>query len=361
MQIASQTIVLEQQEENQLTQFQHLISIKPLGFLYGSAGRFLSPDNLVGRSGTSFPPHAATVAGLIAAASQEKKANIQALQVAGPFWSWEHTPQYFYVPTPFNYLIEDKKISHILSWHEGKWQAFNGSEWREPPDGKFESNTWMSIQHWPSFNTMPNQMIGIPVEESPWKINAHLHPRLGCQERCVDIESDEGSLFLENAVELNPDACLVYLCNQKPSEEDKKHWYRFGGEGHLVEVDIHSLNGEIQTLLDKPLNQNFALVTPGLWGSNRLSQRWPSAWGDLDSIKILTQRPIPYRYRLQKALSRGRYAVPAGTVYRTDLPFPSWQNWKKDWFPCEGISLKHFGCGLALPLPDYLAAAGALP
>lgn len=36
--------------------FQYLILIQPLGFLYGSAGRFLSPENLVGRSGTSFPP-----------------------------------------------------------------------------------------------------------------------------------------------------------------------------------------------------------------------------------------------------------------------------------------------------------------
>jgi hypothetical protein len=35
--------------------FQHLIALEPLGLLYGSAGRFLSPDNLVGRSGTQFP------------------------------------------------------------------------------------------------------------------------------------------------------------------------------------------------------------------------------------------------------------------------------------------------------------------
>lgn len=40
-------------ENNQKPPFQYLIIIKPLGFLYGSAGRFLSPDNLVGRSGTS--------------------------------------------------------------------------------------------------------------------------------------------------------------------------------------------------------------------------------------------------------------------------------------------------------------------
>jgi CRISPR-associated protein Cmr3 len=36
--------------------FKYLISIEPLGLLYGSAGGFLSPESLVGRSGESFPP-----------------------------------------------------------------------------------------------------------------------------------------------------------------------------------------------------------------------------------------------------------------------------------------------------------------
>jgi CRISPR-associated protein Cmr3 len=348
MQIASQTIASEQLKESQPTQFQYLIIIKPLGFLYGSAGRFLSPDNLVGRSGTSFPPHAATVAGLIAAASQDNKAEIKTLQVAGPFWSWQkdlkqQDDQNFYVPTPFNCLIEEKQIAHILSWHEDQWQAFDGQEWQAPPDGKFESNTWTSIKNWlePSKHS---------VQEAPWKINPHLHPRLSQQERCVDIDLEHGSLFLENAIELNPEACLVYLSNQKILDsKEGKNWYRFGGEGHLVEVESILLDDKIQALLNQPLNQDFALITPGLWGSNRLSQRWPTTW-DSDSIKILTQRPIPYRYRLQKMLSRGRYAVPAGTVYHTTESHLSWQNWPTEWFPREGISLKHFGCGLALPL-----------
>jgi len=45
--------------------FKYLISISPLGLMYGSAGAFLSPENLVGRSGAKFPPDAATLSGLM--------------------------------------------------------------------------------------------------------------------------------------------------------------------------------------------------------------------------------------------------------------------------------------------------------
>ena len=65
--------------------FQHLITIEPLGLLYGSAGRFLSPDNLVGRSGNSFPPSAVTLAGVFAHALGKNK--LADLTVAGPFWA----------------------------------------------------------------------------------------------------------------------------------------------------------------------------------------------------------------------------------------------------------------------------------
>ena len=51
--------------------FKHLIAIEPLGLLYGSAGRFLSPENLVGRSGTQFPPSAATLSGVFASQYSE--------------------------------------------------------------------------------------------------------------------------------------------------------------------------------------------------------------------------------------------------------------------------------------------------
>ncbi|MBC1198316.1 CRISPR-associated protein Cmr3, partial [Microcystis aeruginosa BLCCF158] len=47
-----------------------------------------------------------------------------------------------------------------------------------------------------------------------------------------------------------------------------------------------------------------------------------------------------------------RYAVPAGTVYRLKNPLSSWQNWQESWFPTEGVSLKRWGCGLALPLEN---------
>jgi len=46
--------------------FTHLLQITPLGLLYGSAGGFLSPENLVGRSGNKFPPSSVTVSGLYA-------------------------------------------------------------------------------------------------------------------------------------------------------------------------------------------------------------------------------------------------------------------------------------------------------
>jgi CRISPR-associated protein Cmr3 len=52
--------------------FTHLLQITPLGLLYGSAGGFLSPENLVGRSGNKFPPSSATVSGLIQKEQRKK-------------------------------------------------------------------------------------------------------------------------------------------------------------------------------------------------------------------------------------------------------------------------------------------------
>ena len=80
---------------------------------------------------------------------------------------------------------------------------------------------------------------------------------------------------------------------------------------------------------------------------------------------MLTDRPVPYRYRnggqspevqqgqLSKAgrLSRGRYAVPIGTVYvfKEAIGKP-WWDWPEEWFPKEGFPLKHLGCNLCLPV-----------
>jgi CRISPR-associated protein Cmr3 len=83
---------------------------------------------------------------------------------------------------------------------------------------------------------------------------------------------------------------------------------------------------------------------------------------------MLTDRPIPYRYRIGESqpedaekqdydpsktgrLSRGRYAVPPGSVYVFKHPLNlTWWDFPDEWFPKEGFSLKHLGCGLCLPI-----------
>lgn len=361
--------------------FKYLIVIEPLGFLYGSAGRFLSPDNLVGRSGTSFPPSSATLSGLFSAAyAQEEhekesdgdelkkklKARLEPLYFAGPFWAKSDSPQNFYVPTPFNFLVNkgEEHITFRLSRCVGckKWLNQKG----ESPTGKFESETWLAIEDWEKLQSIewhnPPQ-----VRKSPWKPIPHLHPQLREDERCVKIEtlennSERGSLFLENGVQLDPDYCLVYLCN----EEIKNGWYRFGGEGHIVDVrcvQLKESNNNLLKLLTDNVGKSFALITPAIWGSNRLSTRFPAEWdGDRYLETLLTERPSPFRYRLggegkTKRLSRGRYAVPPGTVYVLKEDIPAWQEWPDEWFPKEGPSLKRWGCGLALPLPSAMSYA----
>jgi CRISPR-associated protein Cmr3 len=359
--------------------FKHLIIIEPLGLLYGSAGRFLSPENLVGRSGTSFPPSAVTVAGLFAATYGKdwmRQAQTE-FYLAGPFWAKSDEPQNFYVPTPRNYLVKNNNIQHKLSWQlhkesqEYRWLDENNKS----PNDKFQTGTWLPINEWDN----PQQ-----VKTSPWTFLPHLHPRLQEDTRHVDTESDRGSLFLENAIQLEPDKCLVYLASHALPES----WYRFGGEGHMVNITCPTLSDPmVQKLLNDPVGQCFALITPAVWGSNRLSYRKPQYLkkgdetrhtleqtdSDLQTVQewrdaaILTERPIPFRYRLgdrkdehnqsihqsnqPKLLSRGRYAVPAGSVYVLQKPLKEpWQQWDENWFPKEGPSLKHWGCGLALPL-----------
>lgn len=328
--------------------FQYLITIEPLGFLYGSSGGFLSPDNLVGRSRNSFPPSSATLSGLYAANSQPK--DIASLVIAGPFWADLKNPQDFRVPIPYNYLVKHRKIQSRLIWNrkEETWQlektAFTGK-----PD---KGGGWIPISQW----NCPQQ-----VESDPWEYLPHLHPRLKTDERRVDADSDRGSLFLENAVQLQPEVCLVYLSNT-PLDEG---WYRFGGEGHMVSLRCHSLKPETKTQLNQPVGKSFALITPAVWGSNRFSYRCPvrphpnnsqeviSIW----SVEtILTERPQTFRYRLggssqAKRLSRGRYAVPAGSVYvLSEAIEQPWEQWDESWFPKEAYSYKRWGCGLSLPI-----------
>lgn len=347
--------------------FTHLIIIEPLGLLYGSSGRFLSPDNLVGRSGSSFPPTAATLSGLFAA-SQDENADIRDLMLAGPFWGnvdeLTSSEQNFYVPTPKNYLVKNEKIVDKLSWNR-EHEAWKNKD-NQTPVGKYDNNTWLAINNWNN----PKE-----VKKNPWKFLAHLHPRLELEERHVIRNSEEqGSLFLENSVQMETGTCLVYLSNT----ELKNGWYRFGGEGHMVDVRCEPLSQSLTDLFKKPVGNKFALITPAVWGSNRLSKRVPVCLEKRDRTfyqqeepipenqeknvweleALFTARPIPFRYRLggkgeTKLLSRGRYAVPAGTVYILEKPIEkSWQDWDVNWFPRERPSLKRWGCGLALPLGE---------
>jgi CRISPR-associated protein Cmr3 len=328
------------------TQFTYLIQLQPLGFLYGSSGRFLSPENLVGRSGQSFPPSSATFSGLFAATLKNPD-TLKNLTVAGPFWAHTDEPQSFYVPTPLNYLVDKQthKIANQLTY-----DAQNG--W-STVTGKFESGTWCPIKEWPHIRS---------AKKDPWKFTPHLHPRLENDQRkvAVDADSQQGSLFLENAVEMDPDTSLIYLSNTPIADG----WYRFGGEGHMVELTCHTLAPPTQNLLAEPVGSSFAIITPAIWGSNRLSYREPTVEGQpiWDVETILTDRPHPFRYRLggsgsTKRLSRGRYAVPAGTLYilKQSLSKP-WQDWDPGWFPQEAYPFKRWGCGLALPLPLVVSA-----
>jgi CRISPR-associated protein Cmr3 len=360
--------------------FKYLIQIEPLGLLYGSAGRFLSPDNLVGRSGTSFPPSAAAVSGLFAAS--HGNAGVQALQLAGPFWAASNQPQNFCVPIPQNFTTYTPKhkpkaklqVGKVLTrevWKDSGWESIG-----EVSSGKATRGGWVAIDDWDRLSTP--EFSEVAVYGDPWEFLPHLHPKLRENERRVVEPGDGGgSLFLENAVQVHPEVSLVYLSNTKLDDG----WYRFGGEGHMVNLICRDLDGTAPELLRRSVGQCFATITPAVWGSNRLSYRMPipmnrdrpevessdnpdDVWG---GVEILTDRPVPFRYRLgnridedgndaqgrhdPKLLSRGRYAVPAGTVYvlkgRLEKP---WDRWPIDWFPKEGPSLKRWGCGLSLPL-----------
>jgi CRISPR-associated protein Cmr3 len=343
--------------------FTHLLQITPLGLLYGSAGGFLSPENLVGRSGNKFPPSSATISGLYAQVHSNSEKNkektwlLSDLCLAGPFWarSEEIKPdsQNFFVPTPFNCLAQKPfaqvsktdqdnqdlgQVKHYLKWDndDETWQDTKN----QSIQGKFDQDSWIAIKDWQD----PQK-----VYESPWKYLPHLHPRLQDEQR----HTKEGDLFLENAVQVDPDVSLIYLTNH----ELENGWYRFGGEGHLVDIKCSQLTD--QKILNDSVGKTWALITPAVWGSNRLSYRFPQVQNSNPSQSLpewehdalITERPQPFRYRLGGKLSRGRYAVPAGSVYVLKEGLDkSWYDWPKDWFPIEAYSFKRWGSGLALPL-----------
>ncbi|MDZ8066046.1 MAG: CRISPR-associated protein [Nostoc sp. DedQUE08] len=328
--------------------FNYLIIINPLGFMYGSAGSFLSPENLVGHSGAKFPPEAATVSGLFFSVNQAQKLwdadNLsQELYVAGPFWGDCENPEYFYVPIPWSKIIAKDNSS--------EWKIKNG-KW-DCDKSKLEPYyQWQRINFWnyPAESIRSNGY----AEKSPWKFLSVLHPRTKDDERCT-LKKD--GLFLEYSVQINPDHCLVYLSTHPLPEG----WYRFGGENHIVEINSLQLpdDSPILELLRQPIQSTFALITPGVWGSNRFSQRYPQNefFPHQKNIQMLTDKPLPYRYRVgdrktkRGRLGRGRYAVPSGSVYVLEKSIGKpWWDWDEEWFPKEGFSLKRMGCGLCLPI-----------
>ncbi|NET62245.1 MAG: CRISPR-associated protein Cmr3 [Symploca sp. SIO2E6] len=335
--------------------FEYLIAVEPLGLLYGYAGRTLSSkSSLMGLWGLHFPPDATTLSGLFAA--EYGNDAVQDLQVAGPFWADTEVlqkTQDFYVPMPINYLAAAGTIQRTLVWQSVPEESEEIGHWHDisnlPLDHKYTSSGWwIKLSEWDT----PHQ-----VKSAPWRFIPHLHPRMETNERHVARLSTDtrSSLFLENAVQLYPNICLVYLSNQfLPTG-----WYRFGGEGHMVNITSYSLPNSIRTFLNRSPGCAFALITPAVWGSNRLSYRYPQAWKN-QLVALLTDRPVAFRYRMggasnTKHLSRGRYAVPAGSVYVLEIPLEiPWHHWPENWFPKEGPSLKRWGCGLALPLKEAI-------
>ncbi|NMF83548.1 type III-B CRISPR module-associated Cmr3 family protein [Nodosilinea sp. P-1105] len=356
------------------TQFTHRILIHPLGLLYGSKGRFLSPENLVGRSGAHFPPDTPTLSGIYAAQYRDQPDILGALLLAGPFWAKTTEPENIYVPTPFHAWVRDHHIRHRLVWRDGRWQPESFVNDQDKDYKHRQADTWIGLKDWATLRS-PQPFDPIPVRDAPWKPVPHLHPRLREEERrSVGSNGDLGSLFLEYGIQLDPEVCLVYLSNAPLPENSV---YRFGGEGHLVQITSHKIQpGEyVRSLLDQPVGDHFSLVCPGVWGSNRLSYRAPCrhkdtgslSWPDGNAVQaLLTQRPRPFRFRMgnqqdeagndihqekqPKLLSRGRYAVPSGSVYVMERSLPPWLQWPAEQFPKEGYSFKRWGCGLALPL-----------
>src|SRR5512136_1306645 len=110
--------------------FRYLIAINPLGFMYGCAGAFLSPENLVGRSGANFPTYDYTLAGLFlstnrATGNGDREDLKRNLRVAGPFWTKIDDLEYsqdFYVPIPWTKIISsEKKGADEWSIRDGRW------------------------------------------------------------------------------------------------------------------------------------------------------------------------------------------------------------------------------------------------
>jgi CRISPR-associated protein Cmr3 len=336
--------------QQSVNKFKYIYYIYPLGMMYGSRGAFLSPENLVGRSGAKFPPEASTLSGLIFGVNKIQKTFTQEelrknLCVAGPFWSTnDNEKENFYVPIPWTKIISKKGVDEWV-FKDGNFVLESHEDGEENSAQKLEPDyQWQRITAWQdSADILKANEV---VATNPWKFVSMLHPSLESNQRCV---KPKDGLFLENTVQIPEDICIVYLANY-PIENG---WYRFGGENHLVQVECEEITlTDVLELLNQPIERSFALITPGIWGSTRFSFRYPQHESfPKDNIKMLTDKPVPYRYRAKGQLGRGRYAVPPGSVYVLDTPLnKSWWNWDTDWFPTEGYSLQRVGCGLSLPI-----------
>lgn len=339
--------------------FQHLILLEPLGLLYGSSGRLLSPEALTGRAAEQFPPDSPAAAGLLA--TRLDHASRRDLFTAGPFWC--SASGELMLPAPLTLLQEsdgERRLSkRRLHWQESSEEQ--GSPGWRPADGldpprKHPTGGWLALNDWPRLHREEP----LPVHADPWKAVPHLHPRLREDSR---VSAGENALFLEYGIAVEPGVRLAYLSSHTVPEGI----YRFGGEGHLVELSSQPLPRALIALLQLPLAGPFTLITPGLWGGPKLSLREPietsvpngrHPWHRQGQAPgILTDKPRPWRHRLgegdngRRRLSRGRWAVAAGSCYRVPGdPLPPWPDWPEAWFPREGFSFKQLGTGLALPL-----------
>jgi CRISPR-associated protein Cmr3 len=379
--------------------FHHLLLLEPLGLLYGSSGRLLSPETLTGRAAEHFPPDSPTIAGLIASQLERPRGvrredtPLWNLHTAGPF-CFNSSDNDLWLPAPFTLLQEEDDASQTaddgmrkgpkpappnnellpqnhckrhLIWQQGE----DGSrpEGWHPADGrglprKSSKGGWIRLRDWQHVADPGRLGTGLPIYANPWQAVPHLHPRLRDDER---VSALDDALFLEYGIAFEAGFCLAYLSSH-PIPEGR---YRFGGEGHLVELRCVKPPDLLVDLLQQELSGSFALITPGLWGGPRLSRREPLDTSQQPASQpwhrhgippaILTERPRPWRHQLgspadiavqqqRPRLSRGRWAVPAGTCYRVEGGLPPWVAWHESWFPREGFSFKQFGTALALPL-----------
>lgn len=343
--------------------FQVLITLEPLGLLYGSSGRLLSAETLTGRAAEHFPPDAPALAGLLA--SQLSRSEVRDLFSAGPFW--QQADGELMLPAPLVLIPEEGGPTGRCSRQQRGWQEGTEDQpagwWSPDPKvhpPKTSGDAWICLSDWPHPAINRSAASAIPLHGNPWQAVPHLHPKLLDEQR---VSAQKDALFLEYGIALEPGVRLAYLSSH-PIPEGV---VRFGGEGHLAELRCHPLPALLQDLLRQPLTAPFALITPGLWGGPKLSIREPIdttqprghfPWHrDGVAPAILTERPRPWRHRLgagsvgKRRLSRGRWAVPAGSCYRVaGDPLPPWPDWPEPWFPKEGFSFKQFGTALALPL-----------